>query len=284
MKRVLIAGRSSYIGEHLSAWLGREPEAFQTQCISLRGDDWRQFSMAGFDTVVLVAGIAHQKETAENEPLYNAVNHVLAVDVAAAAKAAGVKQFVFFSSMSVYGRTVGRIHADTRPSPNTAYGASKFAAEQELASFADDTFHVAILRPPMVYGKGCRGNYPRLSVLIRKLPVFPRVPNERSMVYIDTLCAFLQLLVESGKGGLYFPQNREYVTTDELAKQISLAYGKRLWQPRGFGWLLKRLALRGGTAGKVFGTLTYDQTMSDVYRPAQELPFAETIRATEAET
>lgn len=283
MKRVLIAGRNSYIGDRLAAWLGHEPEAFQTQCISLRGDDWRQFSMTGFDTVVLVAGIAHQKETPENEPLYNAVNHVLAVDVAAAAKSAGVKQFIFFSSMSVYGHTVGRIHADTRPAPNTAYGASKLAAEQELAALADDAFHVAILRPPMVYGKGCRGNYPRLSTLIRKLPVFPRVPNERSMVYIDTLCAFLQLLVESGEGGLYFPQNRKYVATDELARQIALAHGKRLWQPRGLGWLLKRLAQKGGTASKVFGTLTYDQTMSDVFRPERELTFAETIRATEAE-
>ena len=283
MKRVLIAGAGSYIGENLAAWLGAAPERFETQTLDLRCGDWREFDFTGFHAAVLVAGLAHQKETPENAPLYDAVNRALAMEVAAAAKAAGVRQFVFFSSMSVYGLTVGRIHADTEPAPNTAYGKSKLAAERELAALADERFRVAVLRPPMVYGRGCRGNYPRLSALIRKTPVFPKVKNERSMLYIDTLCAFLAALLESGGGGLYFPQNRQYVNTGELARHIALAHGKRIRQPGGFARPVALLARRGGTFGKVFGTLTYDQGMSAAFRPEAELPFAQTVRAAEAE-
>ena len=282
MKRVLIAGEGSYIGQHIAAWLLAAPERFETVTLNVRDDAWRQFPMAGFDAIVLVAGIAHQKETPQNEALYDAVNHRLAVEIAQHAKAAGVGQFVFFSTMSVYGLTVGRITPETPPAPNTAYGRSKLLAEQALETMADDSFHVAVLRPPMIYGPGCRGNYPRLSALLQKLPVFPRAQNERSMLYIDHLCLFMAPLLETGKGGLFFPQNEAYVNIGELARQIAQAHSKRLWQPSGFGWLLAALAGRGGAMGKVFGTLTYDQRMSGAFRAEAQLPFAETIRRTEA--
>jgi nucleoside-diphosphate-sugar epimerase len=283
MKRVLIAGSGSYIGQRLAAWLERFPQHFKTQPLSLRGDGWKTFDFHGFDVVVLVAGLAHRRETPQDAPLYEAVNHTLAVQVARVAKEAGVGQFVFFSSMSVYGLTVGRLYAHTEPRPKTAYGKSKLAAERDLDTLADGTFHVATLRPPMVYGRGCRGNYPRLSALVRRMPVFPRVRNERSMLYIDTLCAFMQALLESGDGGTYFPQNRAYVSTNELARQIALAHGRRLWQPAGLGWLLTALSKHVDTVGKVFGTLTYDQSMSDAFRPAEETAFSDSVRLTEDE-
>jgi nucleoside-diphosphate-sugar epimerase len=282
MKRVLIAGRGSYLGGNIAAWLMRSPYRFQTRTLDVRGEDWKAFDFSGYDAVVLVAGIAHQRETPQSAPLYDAVNHVLAVEIAKVAKAAGVRQFVFFSSMSVYGMKSGRITADTVPNPTTAYGQSKLAAERDLASLADAAFHVAILRPPLIYGKGCRGNYPRLAALVDILPAFPRVTNERSMLYVDTLCAFMEELLKSGEGGLYFPQNRAYVTTAVLVTQIALAHGRRLWQLYSIGWLISALAGWGGSLGKVFGTLTYDQSMSDAFRPAQELSFEDTIRATEA--
>ncbi len=282
MKRVLIAGSGSYIGTRIAAWLAASPDRFATHTLDMRGDGWQAFDFAGFDAVVLVAGIAHMRETPQSEPVYDQVNHLLAVAVAKRAKAAGVGQFVFFSSMSVYGLTVGRITAATPAHPTTAYGRSKLAAEAGLAALASDTFRVATLRPPMIYGPACRGNYPRLSALLQKLPVFPRAQNERSMLYIDTLCAFVQRLLASGDGGLYYPQNREYVSTAALAAEIARAHGKRLWQPRGFGWLLRLLAPRVPTLGKVFGTLTYDRAMSGTFANAQPLSFAETIRRTEA--
>jgi nucleoside-diphosphate-sugar epimerase len=282
MKRILIAGAGSYLGGRIGEWLSRMPERFETVTLSLRGDAWKLFDFSGFNAIVLVAGLAHRKENPGDEALYDAVNHRLAADVAQRAKAAGVAQVVLFSSMSVYGQSVGRIRAGTPVAPNTAYGKSKLAAEHALCALSDERFHVAVLRPPMIYGAGCRGNYPKLSALIRRLPLFPRVKNERSMLYIDCLCLFMSRLLEAGAGGLFFPQNVDYVTTDELARQIALAHGKRLWQPRGAGWLLGALATRGGTLGKVFGTLTYDQSMSGTFREDAQPSFSQTIRASEA--
>lgn len=280
MIRVCITGAGSYIGTNIALHLARKPEAFRVAELDV-SRPWDRELLKGFDAVIHVAGIAHQKETDENRSLYTAVNRDLALEVAAAAKEAGVRQFVFFSSMSVYGLTTGHITADTRPAPNTAYGLSKWEAEQGLSALEDDSFRVAVLRPPMIYGKGCRGNYPRLSALARSLPLFPRVNNQRSMLYTGTLCSFVETLLEEGCGGLYFPQNKDYVNTTALVKAVARCHRKRIWAVPGFGWLLRLLEGRISLVGKVFGSLTYDQQMSDAFRPADELDFAATIVETE---
>lgn len=279
--RVCISGAGSYIGIQIAKHLLSDPEMFQVAEVDV-SQPWKPEAFAGFDAVIHVAGIAHQKETAENRELYTTVNRNLALEVAKAAKANGVKQFVFFSSMSVYGKNTGHIDASTQPAPNTAYGISKWEAEQGLARLADDTFRVAVLRPPMIYGRGCRGNYPRLAALAKRLPVFPKVDNQRSMLYIGTLCSFVQSLLESGEGGLYFPQNRAYVSTNALVQEVAAQSGKRIRLLPGFGWLLKLLEGRVSLVEKVFGSLTYDQQMSQAFRPADELDFAATIQQTEA--
>lgn len=280
MKNILITGAGSYIGSHIAAYLPKE--AYAVRELDLRGGlDASAFE--GQDAVIHVAGIAHQKETPENAPLYHKVNCDLAVETARLAKAHGVKQFIFFSSMSVYGMTTGHITAETKPAPNTHYGKSKWNAEQQMAALADDSFRIATLRPPMIYGKDCRGNYPRLAGLAKKLPVFPKVGNQRSMLYIETLCAFVEKLLESEKGGLYFPQNREYVNTTAMVSAIAKCHGKKLRVLPGFGWLIRMAESRVGVAGKVFGTLTYDMSMSRAFADAGQLSFEETIRRTEDE-
>lgn len=282
MISVLITGANSYIGTNIAAWLQKQPDLYAVRELDVRnGLDAAAF--AGQDVVVHVAGIAHQKETAENAALYHRVNCDLAVEAARTAKASGVRQFIFFSSMSVYGMTTGRITADTQPAPNTHYGRSKWEAEQQMAALADEDFRIATLRPPMIYGAGCRGNYPRLAGLARKLPVFPQVDNERSMLYIETLCAFVENLIQSGRGGLFFPQNRAYVNTTELVTSVACCRRHRMLVVRGFAKLLAFLSRHVGVAGKVFGTLTYDRAMSVEFAQAGQLDFRETIRRTEDE-
>ena len=280
MTHVLITGAGSYIGMHIARQLALSPERFTVRELDLQGS-FSAADFAGVDAVVHVAGIAHQKETAQNAPLYQQVNCDLALQTAQLAKAQGVKQFVFFSSMSVYGLTTGRITADTPPRPTTHYGSSKLAAEEALAALQDGSFRIAVLRPPMIYGRGCRGNSPRLAALACSLPCFPKGKNERSMLYIGTLCAFVQRLLESGEGGLYFPQNSAYVNTGDMVRRIAACHGRKLRLVPGFGWLLDAAAKRVGVAGKVFGTLTYDQRMSAAFRDEAELSFDETIRRTE---
>ena len=240
MIRVLITGAGSYIGSHIAAHFSQYSDRFDVCELDVQ-EGLPQQAFSGFDTVIHVAGIAHQKETPENKAMYFDVNQHLAVQTAAKAKADGVKQFIFFSSMSVYGMTTGRITAATEPSPNTFYGQSKWAAEQEMKELEDESFCIATLRPPMIYGKGCRGNYPRLSALARKLPVFPAVSNNRSMLYIGTLCRFMEKLVESRQGGLYFPQNRDYVNTTEMVRLIAECHSRKLCCIPGFAWLFKLL-------------------------------------------
>ena len=281
MKRVLITGLGSYLGGFVEAHMNENPEAFQVTVLGVEDDDWKRRNFSCFESVVHVAGIAHQTETAENAKQYYRVNCDLAAEVAQKAKSEGVKQFVLFSSMSVYGLTTGRITSKTQAAPKTHYGKSKWQAEQKIVPLGDDHFHVAVLRSPMVYGKGCKGNYPKLSQLIRRLPAFPKVRNQRSMLYAERLGSFVCALVASGEGGLFFPQNQEYVSTDELAREIAKAHGKKLWQPAGFGWLLRFLARRSDVMGKLFGSLTYDMKMSRAFADPEGLSFAETIRRTE---
>ncbi len=278
MRKVLITGAGSYIGQSIAKSLPADQYAVRELDVRA-GLDASAF--VNTDAVIHVAGIAHRAEEKDDEALYMRVNCDLAVQAARLAKEHGAKQFIFFSSMSVYGVTAGHITADTRPAPVTFYGSSKWAAEQQLAALSDDDFRIAVLRPPMIYGNGCRGNYPRLAGQARKLPVFPKAKNQRSMLYIETLCAFVEALLESGKGGLFFPQNREYVSTSELVTAVAKANGKRIALIPGFAWAIRLVMPHAGLVQKVFGTLTYDKAMSADFADAGQIDFAETIRRTE---
>src|SRR5690606_2947926 len=105
----------------------------------------------------------------------------------------------------------------------------------------DEFFKVVILRPPMIYGKGCKGNYPKLVKLAKILPVFPNIENKRSMLHIDNLCEFIKLMIDNGENGLFFPQNKEYVKTSELVKIIAEVHGRKIRFTKLFNFLLKIL-------------------------------------------
>jgi UDP-glucose 4-epimerase len=208
-----------------------------------------------------VAGIAHIKETSDNQELYYKVNRDLAFKTAQKAKEDGVGQFIFLSSMSVYGLETGVIDKNTPLQPNSAYGKSKLEAEELVNDLQDGFFAVAIIRPPMVYGKGCKGNYPRLADIALKAPVFPKVNNERSMIFIDNLSEFVRLVIDNELSGLLFPQNKEYVNTTEMVKQIASAHGRKL-RVTGLFNLFVSLGIRfSRTFGKVFGSFVYNKRM-----------------------
>lgn len=257
MKRILIAGVNSYIGVSFENHVRQWPEEYAVDTVDLIGDGWKQRSFFGYDAVFYVAGIAHRKETAENALLYYQVNRDLAAEFAKKAKADGVGQLVFMSSMSVYGMERGVITPETVPTPKTNYGKSKLEAENALNALRDDTFRVAVLRPPMVYGKDCRGNFQQLLHLVQSSPVFPVVRNRRSMISIENLCEFVRMIVDSGEDGLFFPQNREYINTTDMARHMARESGKRVFFSRLAGLGVQALIPFVGVARKAFSTLIY---------------------------
>lgn len=271
MKKILITGANSYIGTSFEKYMAQWPDQYQVDTIDMIDGTWREKSFSDYDCVYHVVGIAHSdsgKISEEKAKLYYAVNTDLTIETAKKAKADGVKQFIFMSSAIVYGESapVGKrkvITRDTPVSPANSYGDSKVQAENGIFPLNDEQFKVVILRPPMIYGKGSKGNYPVLSKLAQKLPVFPKVDNQRSMLYIENLMEFVRLMVENEEQGIFWPQNAEYSNTTELVKMIAKAHGKKILVIPGFTWALKPLSHVTGLVNKAFGSLSYDMSMSE---------------------
>lgn len=287
MKKILITGADSYIGCSVENWLSRFPEEFAVDTVDMKNKSWKSKSFAGYDTVFHVAGIAHVSADPKLKELYFSINRDLAVETAKKAKKDGVKQFIFMSSIIVYGNSarIGKerwISLKTKESPADFYGQSKLEAERGLKPLSDDNFRVAIIRPPMIYGKGSKGNYPRLSALARKVPVFPDIQNHRSMLHIDNLCEFVRLLIEYRCGGTFYPQNREYVTTSKMVKSIAAFHHKKLRLTRLFNPVLMLSGRFVGIVNKVFGSMAYEKEMSNYWDNQYcVVDFAESIKRTE---
>lgn len=229
MKNILITGANSYVGTSFEKWLSQWPDKYHVDTVDMIDGSWREKSFAGYDAVFHVAGIAHRKETKQNAHLYYEVNRDLAIETAKKAKAEGVPQFIFMSSMSVYGMETGVITKDTVPNPKSHYGKSKLEAEYGVTALADDSFHVAVLRPPMIYGKGCKGNYQRLRSFVLKYKVFPNITNKRSVVYIDNLITYVQKCLDSASSGIFVPQDPNYMCTKNMVWCIAQSNGQRIF-------------------------------------------------------
>ena len=291
MKKISITGANSYIGTSFEKYLNENyPDAYLVDTVDMADGSWREKDFSEYDSVFHVAGIAHSdngKISEEKENLYYAVNTDLTIETAKKAKAEGVKQFIFMSSAIVYGDSapIGKekiITKDTSVSPANCYGDSKVQAENGLLKLEDNTFKVVLLRPPMIYGKGSKGNYPILSKLAKKLPVFPYVHNQRSMLYIENLCEFIHLMIKNEEAGIFWPQNSEYSNTSEIVEIIASVNGKNIVLIKGCQWVLKLISHCTSLVNKAFGNLTYDLDISEYkedYRVVNNIK--ETIRRTE---
>jgi nucleoside-diphosphate-sugar epimerase len=284
MKRVLITGKNSYIGTSLKNWLMREPDKYKVDTVDMKDGSWKEKDFSQYDVVFHVAGIAHVSSDPKMEDLYYKVNRDLTIETAEKAKVEGVKQFIFMSSIIVYGDSSSSkrvIDRNTIPTPSNFYGNSKLQAEEGIKHLESDDFKIVVLRPPMIYGKGSKGNYPKLAKAAQKLPVFPNIDNERSMLHIDNLCEFIKLMIDNKESGLFFPQNKEYVKTSEMVKLIAEVHGKKIWMTRIFNPVL-RLMFGIGIVNKVFGNLVYEQSMSDYDKVNYRIRlFEESIELTE---
>lgn len=288
MKRILITGANSYIGTSFEKWVSQWPEEYSVDTLDMIGDGWRKKSFAGYDVVFHVAGVAHVSSDPKMKDLYFRVNRDLSIEAAQKAKTDGVGQFIYMSSAIVYGDSapIGKekiITKDTIPTPSNFYGESKLQAEQRLRLLDSDLFRIVILRPPMIYGKGSKGNYPTLAKYARKLPFFPNIHNERSMLHIDNLCEFVRLMIVNNEKGVFFPQNEEYVSTSEMVDAIARTHGKKIRLTRFFNPALRLTGHFIGVVNKAFGNMVYEKGLSEYGSNYQIQNFYDSIIATESD-
>lgn len=285
--KVLISGKDSYIGDHIAGWLVNSNKVhFEVDFLDVRKPDWCMTDFSGYDAVVHVAGIVHRKDITDPK-IYDKVNTQLPYDVASKAKASGVKQFVFLSTMAVYGigkRLKGNYVDLTTPiNPTSLYGKSKYNAEKKLKSLEDDNFILSIVRPPNVYGKGCKGGYIMgYTSIVEKLPIIPDAYSnvKQSVLYIDNLCEFIRLLLIDRESGIFLPQDDKAVSAVELMEAINNAKGLEKRKSQALG-IIAHLFSFTSIVVKGFGGIAYPQTASTYYdRDYIVVPFREAIKKT----
>lgn len=256
--KVLITGKNSYVGKNIGNFLLYKN--MEVKYVSVR-NGISEDEFTDVDVVVHCAAIVHKKE-AKFAILYDKVNYELTVDIAEKAKKKGVKQFIFMSTMAVYGKSEGEINGNTPLQPKTLYGESKLKAEKALEKIADENFKVSIIRPPMVYGRSCPGNYKKLRMLALKLPVFPLVENKRSFIYVENLAYFVWNTISEGKEGIFMPMDSKTESTDTMSKYICSVNNKEIKFSPFLGKMVKKFPLN--SLKKAFGSLYYGNDIAEV--------------------
>ena len=266
MKKVLITGANSYVGTNVESWLVKDPENFEVDTIGTLNDEWKKADFSKYDVVFHVAGIAHVDAKKSMEPLYRKVNTGLTLEIAKYAKENGVRQFIFMSSMIVFRESKSLkpqvLTSDSKPNPNGFYGDSKLQAEIGLLEMETESFKVVLLRPPMIYGPGCKGNFLRLCKLAVTTPVFPAFHNKRSMLYIDNLSEFVKQVISRELSGTFHPQNKELADTVEIAVQFARLNNHKLFVWRWLNIFVYIGSPIVNSINKMFDTYYYDEEMS----------------------
>ena len=266
-KKILIVGKNSYIGNHIDEWLTKY--GHQVTQLDVLTDEWKTYDYSPFDAIVHVAGIVHQPNCQDWE-LYKRVNTDMPIAIATKAKTQGVKQYVFFSTMGVYGvekrlkPTI--VDANTPLQADSMYGKSKLMAEEDLHKLQDEYFDVAFVRPPSVYGKGCRGGYIKgFTSIAHKLSVIPKAYGnvKQSFIYIDNLSELVRQVIEKRLHGVFCPQDDKAVSANELLEAIAKGLGKK-YRESSFLGLLVRLFSFIPLVNKAYGGVEYSLSLSDI--------------------
>jgi nucleoside-diphosphate-sugar epimerase len=257
---ILITGASGFIGRALMkrlqtdqrfsvraavrslSGLDRTEGADLIQTGDLGADvDW-QIALQGIDVVVHLAARAHMMQDTTANPLaeHRKINVEGTLNVARQAQNAGVKRFIFLSTIKVNGEQtpLGRpFRAEDHPSPVDAYAISKREAEDGLRELcSNSTMEFVIIRPPLVYGPGVKGNFLTLLRWLDKgLPLpLASIHNKRSLVAVDNLVDLIATCVDhpSAANQTFLVSDSEDLSTPELLKRTAAAIGKHVYLMR----------------------------------------------------
>lgn len=211
--------------------------------VSLRTKLTSEIDFKGIDVVLHLAAIVHcNKQTSPDA--YFKINRDLSVSLAEHAKAAGVRQFIFMSTIKVYGEFQEGMEPWNELSechPTDYYGRSKREAELGLQKLNDENFRVSIIRTPLVYGPGMKANMLKLKKLVQCFPVLPLggINNERNYTYIENLVDYVDKIISSRSQGIFIAMDEEPVSTTRLIKFYAEAMNKKILLVRLPGFLLK---------------------------------------------
>ncbi len=284
MKKILVTGKGSYIGTNFVQELSQYPDKYQVDELDMMDGSWKEYDFSNYDVIYHVAGLAHSTPDESQRELYYRVNTDLTYEVAVKAKKAGVKQFIFMSSIIVYGSgKIGEnrmIKRDTPLTPDNFYGDSKKQAEIKIKPLENEQFKIVILRPPMIYGPNSKGNYPLLAKFAKKTPIFPTLKNQRSMLFVGNLVNFVKMMIDNEEHGIFLPQNNEYVSSYGLIKEIATLNNHKICFTGIFNPVIK-LFNKQAYINKVFGNLTIDKTLSKYKEDYCKYSFEESVKITE---
>lgn len=269
--KVLITGKGSYIGEHIKSHL--ESFGYIVDEVDTMNDQWKVIDYSQYGSIVHVAAIVHSDAKDASEELFKKVNTDLPVSIAKTAKKNGVKQFIFMSTMGVFGKGKSLhkedsvVTKDTIPNAVGGYGGSKLKAEKQLKNLESDTFRVAIVRPPNVYGRDCKGNYiPLFKKLALKLLICPYAYTNirQSMLFIDNLSELVRLIIDNYSDSIYMPQDDCIPNTVEIIRIIRSVYGKKTHDSKLLGCFVKAFQ-NLSLINKIYGGIQYEESLSNCF-------------------
>lgn len=266
-KKVLIVGKNSYIGNCIDNWLSAA--GWKIDQLDVLVEDWKNYDYSGYDTIIHVAGIVHRPNCTD-WGLYKAVNADMPIEIAKISKKMGVKQYVYFSTMGVYKETkkLNKNILDTNSllAPNSMYGKSKLLAEEGLLKLQDSSFAVSIVRPPSVYGEGCKGGYIKGFVgIVRKMPILPYAYNHvcQSFIYIDNLTECIKIIISNNLKGIFCPQDDEIPSANRLMEAICIGLNKGYHSSKCMGFLIRFVSFMP-IVKKAYGGIEYSRELSNI--------------------
>jgi UDP-glucose 4-epimerase len=228
MNRILVTGADSFIGTNFRNY----SENQKIKEISLFENKPEEIDFSEFDVVLHLAAIVHQSKKIEEQE-YFLINRDLCIKVAEHAKRAGVKQFVFLSTVKVYGKyTPGSYpwNEDSACYPEDAYGKSKYEAELALRNLDDSKFTVSVVRTPLVYGDGVKANLLKLIKLIKSCRMLPfgKIENRRNYTFVENLIGFIDRIIEKRVSGTFIAMDDKALSSTELIFLLSKYMNKKL--------------------------------------------------------
>lgn len=226
--KLLITGSNGFVGSY---FINQYKEKYEIKTFSFLKDDINSLDCSDLDVVFHLSALVHQMGGASCEE-YERVNVTQTLQLAKKAKECGVKQFVFMSTVKVYGEETESVYTEKSIcNPEDEYGKSKLKAELELKKLEDEIFKVSIIRTPIVYGYGVKANIKSLVKLVNKMPILPfgNIQNKRSMVYIGNLCYLVDVVIEQQKAGVFLASDDEPLSTSRLIELIAKNLNKKVY-------------------------------------------------------